>query len=799
MGKNREKAHELVSQMTLKEKAGLCSGLDLWHTKPVERLGLGSIMVSDGPHGLRKQELTQDNLGIGNSVPATCFPTASLVACSFDPELAGEIGSTIAEECLKEKVSVLLGPGINIKRNPLCGRNFEYYSEDPYVSGKMGAGFIKGVQSKNIGTSLKHFAVNNQERRRMTISAELDERTLFEIYLKGFEIAVKEGKPQTVMCSYNKVNGTFASENKFLLTDVLRDKWGFEGLVVSDWGAVHDHVAAIKARLDLEMPGGPGVNDDEIVEAVKKGNLEEEILNMAAEDVVELALNGIEARTDNYDFDKDAHHAFAVKAAEESMVLLKNDGNLLPLDTQEEIALIGAFAKKPRFQGAGSSKVNPFTVDTPFDAFSKAGIKFEYSEGYSLGRTEDLSLIDEAVSNAGRHKTAVILAGLTELYESEGFDRRDMKMPNDQIRLIEEVCRVNPNVIVVLMCGAPVELFWADRVKGLLLAYLSGEGCGTAIANVLTGKACPSGKLAETWPLTAADAPSAENFPGDRLHVLHKETVYIGYRYYETLGKRVNFNFGHGLSYAAFSYECAEKELSCNFGDTFDVSFEVENTGAVTAKETSFVFLRNGKTTVYRPKLELLAFSKNEFKPGEKKTITVTVDSKNLGYYNIYEKDFYAPSGDYEILAGGSMETLKPVAKVKLTSKEAKEPEFVSNDFEGLTGKPVPEPESLARRPFDRDNCLEDVKGTLIGKVFIHFVKKVLGDTEAREEGQGQMIDAAVMEMSFYNLMKSSNGMLSKKMMLGLIDILNLHFIKGTRKCLRAAKEDKKRKALEKH
>jgi len=488
------------------------------------------------------------------------------------------------------------------------------------------------------------------------------------------------------------------------------------------------------------------------------------------------------------DFDRETHHREAVRAAEESMVLLKNEGGILPL-SKEDTAVIGAFAQTPRFQGAGSSKVNPFVVDTPLEKLKEAGIEFEYSQGFSLNNVYDEKLLNEAVENAGRHKTAVIFAGLPENRESEGFDRPDMGLPDVQNRLIEEVCKVNPNVVVVLMCGAPVELTWEDRVKGILLAYLSGEGGAGAIARILTGQVSPSGKLAETWPVTAADAPSADNFPGDRLHVLYKETVYIGYRYYETLGKRVNFPFGHGLSYTSFAYSCDERKIPVKFGEKFSVTFMVENRGEVFGKETSFVFLKNENSKVYRPKFELLAFTKNGFEPGEKKNITVTVDSINLGYYNIYEKAFYAPGGEYSILIGPSMEELMPVATVVLSSKEAKEPKTPANDFETLLLRPLPLPASPAKRPFTRENCLEDVKDTFVGKILIKMIKKYVGNTDDKESEQGMMIDSALMEMSFYGLMKSSNGALSKQMMYALIELLNGRYIKGIAQCIKALKK----------
>ena len=776
MGKNKEKAVELVSQMTLEEKAGMCSGLDCWLTKPVERLGLKSIMVSDGPHGLRKQENTQDNLGIGESVKATCFPTASLLACSFDPKLLYKVGSAIADEAKAEQVSVLLGPGINIKRSPLCGRNCEYFSEDPIVAGRMGAGFIKGVQSKGIGTSLKHFAVNNQERRRMSISAAVDKRTLHEIYLKGFEIAVKEAKPRTVMCSYNKINGVYSSENKELLTDILRKKWGYEGMVVSDWGAVHDRPMGVDAGLDLEMPGSLGVNDRKIIKAVEEGRLSMEALDRAAVNVTELVLDGLEKIDENYRFIQEDNHALAVKAAEESMVLLKNEGALLPIG-KEKIGVIGAFAEKPRYQGAGSSKVNAFKVDTPLEAFGRAGIFYEYAEGYDFAGKKDLT--KKALEVAANNDKVIIFAGLPERCESEGFDRPDMKMPYEQNELIEKVAAVNPNVIVVLIGGAPIEIPWADSVKAILLAYLGGEGMGSAVANILTGKVNPSGKLAETWPLNALDAPCAKYFPGDRFNVLYKESVYVGYRYYNTFNVPVRYCFGHGLSYTNFEYDSKAEREACEFRDKINVSFKVKNTGSVKGKETTFLFVKHQNSVVYTPALRLVGFTKTELEPGEEKSVTVEIDTRDFGYFHKGIDDFYAESGDYEILVGGSIENLVPCITVELLSAEIEQPKTIADDFSGLMDGKVPPKAQPVKRPFTVDNCLEDVRSTFIGKIIIFIVNKVLGNPDEKEDGQGDMMNAMVMEMPFFALQASSAGMLTEPMMFAILDILNGHLFKG--------------------
>ena len=543
----------ILSEMTLEEKAGMCSGKDFWHLKGIERLGIPEVMVSDGPHGLRKQSDKADHLGVNESIPAVCFPTACATACSFDRELLQKLGETLGKECQAEDVSVILGPAVNIKRSPLCGRNFEYFSEDPYLASEMAAAHIKGVQSQNVGTSLKHFAANNQEFRRLTCSSEIEERTLREIYLAAFETAVKEGKPKTVMCSYNRVNGEFASENHKLLTEILRDEWGFDGYVMSDWGAVNDRVKGLEAGMDLEMPGNEGRGDIKILEAVKSGKLKEEVLDTA----VERILNIIFQYVDNCmpgEFNLEEHHEIAEKIAEESIVLLKNE-DILPLQISEQkIAFIGEFAEKPRFQGGGSSHINAYKVESAMDAV-KGNKNVVYAQGYSL--EEDIvheELVKEAVRTASESDIAVVFAGLPDSFESEGYDRSHMKMPHCQNILIEEISKVQPNVVVVLHNGSPVEMPWADKVKGILELYLCGQASGRAAVNILTGKVNPSGKLAETFPIKLSDNPSYLNFPGDGQKVEYAEGIFVGYRYYDKKEMEVRYPFGHGLSYTTFDY-----------------------------------------------------------------------------------------------------------------------------------------------------------------------------------------------------------------------------------------------------
>lgn len=666
---------EFVSKMTLEEKASLCSGLDFWRTKPVERLGIPSIMMTDGPHGLRKAK--GEEVGIGDSVPATCFPTASALASSWNRELLKKVGEAIAQECLAEKVAIILGPGANIKRSPLCGRNFEYYSEDPYLSGEMAASIIEGIQSKGIGTSLKHFVANNQEHRRLSVSAEVDERTLREIYLAGFEIAVKKAKPWTVMAAYNKVNGTYCFKNKFLLTDVLRKEWGFEGIVVSDWGAVDviERAEALKAGLDLEMPSSGGLGDKNIVEAVKNGDLPEEVLDEAVERLLKIIFRGFENQKDTT-FDKDEHHKFAKEVAKECVVLLKNEDDILPLKTDSKIAVIGSFAKKARYQGGGSSHINPTRLDVPYDEILKLvedPSNVFYCDGYDL-ESEEIKeeLINEAKEIARNSDVAVIFAGLPENYESEGFDRENMYMPESHNKLIEEVAKVQPNVVVVLFNGAPVEMPWIDRVKGLFEAYLGGQAVGGAVAELLFGKANPSGKLAETFPKKLAHNPSHPYFPGEDDKVEYREGIFVGYRYYDKKEIEPLFPFGFGLSYTKFEYsDLKVDKKQAKDTDTITVSVKVKNVGNMAGKEVVQLYVRDVESSVIRPEKELKGFEKVELKPGEEKTVTFVLDKRSFAYYNIDIKDWYVESGDFEILIGRSSRdiVLKETVKIESTQK----------------------------------------------------------------------------------------------------------------------------------
>ena len=655
--------------MTLEEKAGMCSGLDFWHLKEVEHLGIPKVMVSDGPHGLRKQDEKGDHLGINDSIKAVCFPPAVLSACSFDRGLMEEMGKAIGREAQANDVSVVLGPAVNIKRSPLCGRNFEYYSEDPYLAGEIAAAFVKGVQSQHVGTSIKHFAANNQEYRRMSSSSEVDERTLREIYFPAFETAVKKAQPYTFMCSYNQINGTFASENKWLLTDVLRGEWGFKGYVMSDWGAVNDRVKGLEAGLELEMPASGGDNDAMIVKAVKDGALEEKILDQAVERILRIIFEYADHRKPQ-EFTMEKDHEEAQHIAEESMVLLKNENHILPLKTSEKAAFIGGFARNPRFQGGGSSHINCFKITNVLDSVP-CDAQVVYAEGFPADRDfYDKALADEAVKAAAEADKAVIFAGLPESFESEGYDRSHMRLPECQNRLITEILKVQPNTVIVLHNGSPVEMPWLGEIKGLLETYLGGQAGGAAAANILYGKINPSGKLAETMPLKLSDNPSYLNFGGGE-KVEYREGIFVGYRYYDTKEMDVAFPFGYGLSYTTFAYSNLKLSMeNPTEKDTVMVSADVTNTGKSAGKEVVQLYIRDLTGSAIRPEKELKGFEKVFLEPGETKTVTMELNKRSFAWYNTELHDWFAASGDYEILVGASSRDIRLTETLHLNSSQ---------------------------------------------------------------------------------------------------------------------------------
>lgn len=664
----------IMEIMTLEEKAALCSGADFWHTKAIERLDIPQIMMSDGPHGLRK--CIDDPDTPNNSIKAVCFPTASALACSFDRELIGEMGKALGEQCQAEDVSIILGPGCNIKRSPLCGRNFEYFSEDPYLASQMAIAHIKGVQSKGAGTSLKHFAANNQEHRRMSVSAEIDERTLHEIYLAAFEPVIKEAKPWTVMCSYNKINGEYSAQNKLLLTDILRRKWGFKGLVMSDWGAVDDRPKGIAAGLDLEMPASMGKNDRYIVKAVEDGTLSMEDLDTCVRRILELIDKSLESCTD-IKWDMERHHRLARKIAAGSAVLLKNEGGILPLDPAKKIAFIGAFADTPRYQGGGSSHINSYKTVSALEAVKEIA-EVTYAKGYNLDKDEiDPDLEQQAVEAAMAADAVVIFAGLPDSFESEGYDRKHMQLPQCQLDLINKLTAVNDNIIVVLHNGSPVEMPFAigddgvRSVKAILEMHLGGQAVGEATVDLLFGRENPSGKLAETFPLRLEDNPSYLNFPGEGDTVRYAEGIFVGYRYYDKKNMEVLYPFGHGLSYTTFEYSditVSSNELTDK--KPFTVEFTLTNTGDRDGAEVVQLYVEPLTPTVIRPLKELKGFEKVFLKAGESKRVVFRLDKSAFAYYSVKLHDWYSESGEYNILIGESSASICLEEQVHFNASE---------------------------------------------------------------------------------------------------------------------------------
>lgn len=662
----KEKILELVSQMTLEEKAGLTSGKDGWFLKAIERLGIPSIRTSDGPHGLRRIDGDIEKLE-GHSTPSVCFPAACAAAASFDRELLYKMGAALGKESQNQQVDILLGPGVNMKRSPLCGRNFEYLSEDPYLAGELAASYVNAVQSQGVGTSLKHFFANNQETRRMDVSAEIDERAIREIYLSAFETVVKKAQPWTIMASYNKVGGTYSTANKAYLDGVLRNEWGYEGLVTSDWGATHDRPGVIAAGCDLTMPAED--SDQDIVEAVKNGTLSEADLDKCVIHLLELIFKAVENRKHDTIVDYDVDHELAREAAENSMVLLKNDG-ILPLSKSEKVAYIGVFAEKPRIQGGGSSNVNCTKIVGAVEAAKTAGLDVTYVPGYLDSGDTTLELIAEAVEAAKAAEVAVLFVGLPDNMESEGVDRVHMRMPEGHNALISAVCAANPNTVVVLHNGSPVEMPWVDQPKAILEAYLSGQAVGEATVSVLYGKVNPSGHLAETFPKKLEDNPSYLSFPGEGAVARYPEGVFIGYRYYATKKIDVLYPFGHGLSYTTFAYSdlTVDKEKITD-EEALNVSVTVTNTGDRAGKAVVQLFVAPDKVDIIRPIRELKEFAKVELQPGESKVATFELDSRAFAHWNIYAHDWRCETGGYAIQICENAHSVLLEKKIELDGK----------------------------------------------------------------------------------------------------------------------------------
>ena len=759
---------DIIDKMSLEDKCYLLSGKDFWQTRSVERLGVPNMTLSDGPHGVRKQEGAGDQLGLNASLPATCYPTAATVANSWDPALGEEIGEYLGIEAASQGVCALLGPGLNIKRSPFCGRNFEYFSEDPYLAGKMAAGYIRGIQKNGVAACPKHFAANSQELRRMASDSVMDERTLREIYLTGFEIAVKEGRAKSIMSSYNRVNGVYANENSHLLQEILRDEWGFDGFVVSDWGASNDHVEGVRAGSHLEMPTTGGDSDLELVEAVKSGRLSEELLNQRVDELLDVILSTCKAvdKWKDKEFFKDAHHAMAAKASEQSIVLLKNENNILPLKKGAKVAVIGEFAQKARYQGAGSSVVNPTRLDNAMDVIGNFDLDVaDFEAGYPRSGKGDRAMQARAVELAKKADTVLLYIGLDEISESEGLDRAHMSLPQSQVDLIEAVAAANPNVVAVMSAGSAVEMPWLPKVKALVHGYLCGQAGASSVLKVITGQVNPSGKLAESYPVRYEDVSSAPYFPSKERNAEYREGLYVGYRYFETANVPVLFPFGFGLSYTTFEYSdltVTDKEAS----------FTLKNTGGMDGAEVAQIYVSKPDGGVFRPAKELKGFQKVFLKAGESKKVTIFLDDKAFRYFNVDTNQFEVEGGSWTVMIGASCADIKLSGTVEVRGTGAKSPydkqkfaKYFSGDiknisdgeFEALLGRPIPDGHWSGMLDMNDAICqLYYAKSGLA-----RFVYKILTNklNKSIEKGEPDLNITFIYNMPFRGIAKMAGGM----------------------------------------
>ena len=797
-----ENISDLISQMTLEEKASFCSGQDFWHLKGLERLGIPSLTVTDGPHGLRKQTGSSDQIGLFESVPATCFPTASALAASWNRDLVFEVAQAIGEECREEKVNVILGPGANIKRSPLCGRNFEYFSEDPYLTGEIAKSHIKGVQSQGVGTSLKHYAANNQEYRRMIIDSIIDERALREIYLAGYEIAVKDAQPWTVMCAYNKVNGTYCAENPKLMTEILKDEWGHQGLVITDWGAMNERVAAIKAGVELEMPGVDNGNDDLLISAVQNGQLEESILDQAVGRILTLINKAAKTLEEDFTYDRQAHHLLARRAAAEGAVLLKNESALLPLNKNAKTALIGRFARQPRYQGAGSSLVNPTFLDNLYDQLAAliGAQNLVYAPGYDQkGELVDENLLDEAITVAQSADVVLICAGLTEYHEVEGLDRKHIRLPHAHNALIHKISQVHDKVVVVLSNGSPVEMPWVDDVPAILEGYLGGQAGAGGIADILLGKVNPSGKLAETFPLKLEDNPSYHYFPMGPSIVEYRESIFVGYRYYDTVEQEVLFPFGHGLSYSSFEYrDLALSRSKLTAQDSLTVTLKVKNNGTLAGEEVIQVYVSAAASSIFRPHKELKGFVKVFLQPDQEDLVSIELEPRAFSYFDTNMNAWQVEPGMYSILVGASSQDIRLQTSLEITSTQI---EMTRADQEGLSvyydfprgtavslevfasllGRSVPDNRLPLKGEYDINTPVGDMRATFIGRQLYSFLEsQVRKRIKGREDTPtAYLMQSMLHEIPLRQMLMTDDSPFNRPMLEALLLIINGRFLKG--------------------
>lgn len=783
----------LISKMTIEEKASLMSGKDFWQTQDIERLGVNSIFLADGPHGIRKQAEAADHLGLNESLPATCFPTAATVANSWNVELGEKIGRYLGEEAVAQKVNVLLGPGINMKRDPLCGRNFEYFSEDPYHAGKLAAGYIRGIQSKGISACVKHFAANNQEERRMSIDTIVDERTLREIYLTAFEIAIKEGETKTVMSSYNMLNGAYTNENIHLMREILRDEWNYDGVVVTDWGGSNDRVAGLVAGNELEMPTTAGETNEEIIAAIQSGKIKEEVLDENADRLLDLIFTTEEVFNKPYksEFDVHEHHQVAREAAEESIVLLKNERNILPLKKGTKVAVIGDFAKDARFQGAGSSIVNPTVLNNTLECLDESEMEsIGYEPGFERYGKSNLKKIKQACRLAEQAEVVLLYIGLDEATEAEGLDRQHMTIPQNQVDLLNALYEVNPNIVAVLSCGAAVEMPWIEKTKGLLHGYLSGQAAAKAVLNILSGEVNPSGKLAETYPIRYEDTPAYYHFPGKEVSVEYRESMFIGYRYYDTANVDVRFPFGFGLSYTSFAYSDIRVSKE-------EVTFTVTNTGSAAGKEIAQLYVGCEKGEIFRPKKELKGFVKVALNAGESKTVTIPFDDKTFRYFNVKTNQWEVEQAEYEIMIGASSTDIKLTSSLFVEGtgavspyKKEELPSYYSGkvnnvavaEFETLLGRKVPVSVWDRSLPLGYNDTIAQcqyAKGSVARLAFQLIKMSHWSLQKMGKRSTANLIMMSVYHMPFRGISRMTGGVVNMPMLDGILMMVNGQFFKG--------------------
>ena len=788
------KHQDILDQLTLEQKVALLSGRDVWSTYPFPQAGVPSMFLSDGPHGVRKQLGEGDHLGLNASQPSTCFPTAAGIANSWDPELATQAGRIIGKEAACLQVNVLLGPGLNIKRSPLGGRNFEYYSEDPYLSGKMAAAFIRGVQENGISACPKHFAANSQELLRMTCDSVVDERALRELYLTNFEIAVKEGHPKSIMSSYNKVNGTYANENAHLLTEILRDEWGFDGFVVTDWGGCNSQTEGLKAGSNLEMPGTIGDSDREVLASLKEGRITEAEIDLRVDQLLDVILSTAKATQEGKkEFDQQAHHDAARVTAAQTAVLLKNQDGILPLAAGTRVAVIGDMALEPRYQGAGSSLVNPTKLDKPLDCLKKSGLDVVgHAQGYLRSGKQDQALQQAAVQLASTADVVLLYLGLPEIFESEGMDRSHMHLPENQNQLVQAVAAVNSNVVVVLSGGSPVELPWLDQCKGLIHGYLGGQAGAGAMADLLTGKTNPSGKLAETYPITYEDTPNCNYFPGRELTAEYRESIFVGYRYYLSAQKPVCFPFGYGLSYTTFQYS----DLSVS---DQEVTFTLTNTGDRAGAEVAQLYVALPNSKIFRAARELKGFAKVFLQPGESRQVTIPLDDKAFRYFNVKTNRWEVESGRYQLMVAASAEDVRLTGEVEVKGTDAPIPydreelscyfsaqveNVPDGQFETLLGRPIPQNKWDRSAPLGMNDSLLQMsyaKG-LVARFAAGRLAAIQRSSEAK--GAPNLNVLFIHNMPFRGLAKMSNGLASTEMAASVLEICNGHFFRGLGKVI---------------